>query len=87
MPEIYQVIVSALLTAFIVLVLNKTQMRWKLRDYLDSKHIKLIADMLDCDFCLCFWTGMLIAIGFIAFKFPVPWFLPFCSAPLARIFL
>lgn len=87
MPEIYQIIVSALLTAFIVLVLNKTQIRWKLRDYLDFKHVKLIPDMLDCDFCLCFWTGIIIMLWFIVFEQPVPWFLPFCSAPLARIFL
>lgn len=86
MSTLYQIILVALATAFIILFLNKTEWRYELRDWFDSKHISLIAKMLDCDFCLCFWISVFLTT-FIATKDPSLIFTPFYSTPIARYLL
>lgn len=60
---------AALLAAFVILVLDKTGIRAKV----EMKAPKLIAEMFGCDFCLSFWTCvvisgvLLIATGFWGF--------------------
>lgn len=76
----------ALGAAFIILFLNKTNWRYKLRDWFDRMQSPLIAKMLDCDFCLCFWVSVLLT-AFVAYKDPTLIFIPIYSTPIARFLL
>lgn len=62
MPTLYQIIIVALIAAFIILYANKSEIRIKLRDFCDEHKLSLIAKMFDCDFCLSFWTSLAISI-------------------------
>ena len=85
MPTIYQIIVLALIAAFIVLVMSKTETRYKLRDLCDEKGLKQIAKMFDCDFCLGFWSAVAIAIVITIITADIGWLTtPILSAPLTR---
>lgn len=82
---VYHVICTALLAAFIILLLGKLG----IRDYIVSRSpVKFISKLFDCDFCLSFWTACLIAgiaalcIGDITFML-----IPFFSTPLTRFLL
>ena len=86
MPTIYQIVIVALLAAFIIHVLSKTNMRYKLRDICDAKKLKYISKMLDCDFCFGFWLAVLIAVICFAITLQYNWLItPFLSAPLTRL--
>ena len=85
MPTIYQIVVLALIAAFIVLVMSKTETRYKLRDLCDEKGLKQIAKMFDCDFCLGFWSAVTIAIVITIITADIGWLTtPILSAPLTR---
>lgn len=85
MPTIYQIIVLALIAAFIVLVMSKTETRYKLRDWCDEKCLKQIAKMLDCDFCFGFWSAVVVAVVITIVTADVGWLVsPFLSAPITR---
>lgn len=85
MPTIYQIVILALITAFIVLVMSKTEARYKLRDWCDEKGLKQIAKMFDCDFCLGFWSAVAIAIVITIITADIGWLTaPILSAPLTR---
>ena len=85
MPTIYQIIVLALIAAFIVLVMRTTETRYKLRDWCDEKGLKQIAKMFDCDFCLGFWSAVAIAIVITVITADIGWLTtPILSAPLTR---
>lgn len=84
MPTIYQIIIVALLASFVILFLGKTNIRYTVRNYFDSIGITIIADMLDCDFCLSFWTCFIVSIIFWIFAWPISIILPLCSAPITR---
>lgn len=95
MPTIHQIIFITLLSAFIILGAMKTEIRYKVRDIFDAlyftcerKLFKLIASMLDCDYCLSFWLSLSIAIiAFILTK-DSSWLLtPFLATPLIRFLL
>lgn len=86
MPTIYQTLIVALLAAFIILVLSKTNIRYELRDLCDTKKLKCISKMLDCDFCFGFWLAVLIAVICFAITLQCNWLIaPFLSAPLTRL--
>ena len=88
MPEIlYQSAIVALSAAFIILFLNKTGLRIKFRDYNDKIGISIVADMLDCDFCLSFWTCFALTIGFWTFGWEPHFIVAFCAAPVTRFLL
>lgn len=92
MSEVYQIIALAILisliVAFIVLFLNKTTIRYKLRDYADLYKVSLIAKMLDCDFCLCFWLAVVLSIFvFLLFGNLLFLFIPILSTPISRFLL
>lgn len=88
MPEICQIIKVALIAAFIILFLGKTGLRTKLRDYFDTKRISLLADMLDCDFCLSFWICFCIALGLLVFGYEMHLIITaMCAAPITRFIL
>lgn len=82
------IILIALAVAFTVLFLTKTLWRYKLRDWADTKKYRLFANMLDCDFCLCFWLSALVcgALSLISFDFKLILF-PIFTTPLARLLL
>lgn len=78
----------SLIIAFIILMGNKTGIRYKIRDYCDIWHLSFMAKMLDCDFCLCFWLSVLNTfLILVIFKEPMLLLLPFLSTPLARFWL
>ena len=86
MPTIYQTVIVALLAAFTILVLSKTSIRYKLRDICDTKKLKYISKMLDCDFCFGFWLAVLIAVICFAITLQHSWLIaPFLSAPITRL--
>ena len=86
MPTIYQTVIIALLAAFTILVLSKTSIRYKLRDLCDTKKLKYISKMLDCDFCFGFWLAVLIVVICFAITLQCNWLMaPFLSAPLTRL--
>ena len=87
MPILHQILIVALLAAFIVLFLNKTGMRTKLRDWNDKIGISLTADMLDCDFCLSFWTCFCVVMAFLLLGFEISMLVPFCATPITRYLL
>lgn len=78
----------SLIIAFIILVGDKTNMRYKLRDKCDIWRMPIIAKLLDCDFCLSFWLAVIaIIILLVMFKEPILILVPFISTPLARFWL
>lgn len=86
MSTIYQTMIVALSAAFIILVLSKTNVRYELRDLCDTKKLKCISKMLDCDFCFSFWLAVLIAVICSAITLQCNWLItPFLSAPLTRL--
>lgn len=82
-----QIIIVALIAAFIILFANKTELRWALRNYFDSYKItRIVANMLDCDFCLSFWTCFIISLIFFAINGNIILLVlvPVCAAPITR---
>ena len=87
MPTIYQIIIIALLVAFIILLMNRTGARIKLRDFNDKIGISIIAEMLDCDFCLSFWLSVFITLIFRVLGYDISFLIPFCTTPIVRYLL
>ena len=88
MSEIYQIIVIATVAAFIILLLGKTGWREKIRDYHDRIGIGVVADMLDCDFCLSFWTCLILTVLAISLTGNTSWLVAImCAPPITRILL
>ena len=88
MSTVYQAIVIALMAAFVILFLGKTGLRTKFRDYYDKIGISVLADMLDCDFCLSFWTCLVIAmLLWILFGYKPDFLVLFCAPPITRYLL
>lgn len=81
------VFLIALLVAFIMLLLAKTDLRDKIRNYFDKKGMSLIAKMLDCDFCFSFWLG--VAIGLLIWAFTGRFWYEalFCTPPIVRFII
>lgn len=84
MSTIYQIVITALIVAFVILFLGKTGLRLKIRDYCDKKRLRLIADMIDCDFCLSFWLCVIILICSFLFGHSVSLLVLVCSPPITR---
>lgn len=87
MPEIYTIIEVALVAAFIILFLGKTGLREKARNMCDKHGLTLIADMLDCDFCLSFWTCVGLTIIYAIATGDASIFIPICASPITRVLL
>ena len=87
MPTLYQAIIVALIATFIILFLNKTGLRIKFRDWNDKAGISIVADMLDCDFCLSFWTCLIIAIYLWTFGYEPHFLVILCAPPITRYLL
>ena len=88
MSTICQAIIVALIAAFIILFLGKTGLRTKFRDFNDEIGITVLADMLDCDFCLSFWTCLVIAtLLWVLFGYKPDFLVLFCAPPITRYLL
>jgi hypothetical protein len=87
MPTLYQAIVVALIATFIILFLGKTGLRIRLRDYYDKIGISILADMLDCDFCLSFWTCVIVAMFLWTFGYKPDFLVLLCAPPITRYLL
>lgn len=86
MPTIYQIVIIALVVTFVMVLTDKTEVRYKLRDWCDMHHVSVAAKMLDCDFCYSFWLAVAFTIVFTFVTSDVSWLLvPFLSTPLVRI--
>ena len=88
MSTICQIIEIALTASFIILFLGKTGLREKTRNYFDEKNIIYVANMIDCDFCLSFWTCVCVYILLsIAGGHLISLMALICAAPLTRYFI
>ena len=85
MSTLYQIIIVALLAAFTILYLGKSGNREKLRNFCDENELKLFAELIDCDFCLSFWVGLVCYVFLLFFGVcELNILVPFCAAPIAR---
>lgn len=87
MPTLYKTIIVALVAAFIILFLGKTELRTKLRDMCDMHDFKYIAKMLDCDFCFSFWTCLVISIITFVITKDIDLLIIVCAPPITRYML
>ena len=74
----------ALAAAFVILLIGKLG----IRDNIIAKAPKLISQLFDCDFCLSFWTSLILAaILAIFFREMNILFIPIISTPITRILI
>ena len=74
----------ALAAAFTTLLIGKLG----IRDSIVAKAPKLISQLFDCDFCLSFWTSVILAIILaIFFREMNVLFIPIISTPITRILI
>lgn len=74
----------ALAAAFVILLIGKLG----IRDSVIAKAPKLISQLFDCDFCLSFWTSVILAVILANFfsEFSIL-FIPIISTPITRILI
>lgn len=77
----------ALIAAFIILFIGKTGLRYRLRDIFDKIGLTVVADMLDCDFCISFWTCLIVALCLCAGEYEFSILTIICSTPITRMLL
>ena len=71
----------ALASAFVILLIGKLG----IRDNIIAKAPKLISQLFECDFCLSFWTSLVLAIFLaIFFREMSILFVPVISTPITR---
>ena len=74
----------ALVAAFIILLIGKLG----IRDSIIARAPKLISQLFDCDFCLSFWTSLILAIFLaIFFREMSIILIPIISTPITRILI
>lgn len=78
------IFIIALISAFIILLITKIG----LRDSVIEHGPKLISRMFNCDFCLSFWTSVLVTAGMVlATKDLSLAVIPMLSTPITRILI
>lgn len=88
MPTLYQIILVALGTTFIIIFLTKTLLRDKLRDFFDNHKLNILAELVECDFCFGFWAAFVISIILAIFSQDSRClFIPLFASPLIRFWL
>lgn len=88
MPTIYQIVIIALIAAFIVLTTTKSQIRYQLIDFFVKKKINIFVELLECDFCFGFWTALAVSIIFALFTLDFRYlFTPIFASPLIRFII
>ena len=74
----------ALAAAFVILLIEKLGVR----DEIIARAPKLISQLFDCDFCLSFWTALILAIILAIFFNKMSIILiPIISTPITRILI
>nr|DAJ06087.1 MAG TPA: Protein of unknown function (DUF1360) [Caudoviricetes sp.] len=74
----------SLASAFIILLIGKIG----IRDGIIARAPKLISQLFDCDFCLSFWTSLILAVILaIFFREMNILFIPIISTPITRILI
>ena len=74
----------ALSAAFAILLIGKLG----IRDNIIAKAPKLISQLFDCDFCLSFWTSVILAVILaIFFREMSIILIPIISTPITRILI
>lgn len=74
----------ALAAAFVILLIGKLG----IRDNIIAKAPKLISQLFDCDFCLSFWTSLILAVILVIFFREMNiLFIPIVSTPITRILI
>lgn len=75
------VVIVALLSAFALTLLRK----WGIIEWLQVHGNNLISKLANCDFCLSFWSGLIISLLFIVIVGDLELALiPFCSTMITR---
>lgn len=78
------IFIIALISAFTILLITKIG----LRDFVIEHGPKLISRMFDCDFCLSFWTSVLVTAGMVLVTKDLSLALvPMLSTPITRILI
>ena len=86
MPIQYQIIITALVSAFIVLLISKLGFR----DYIITRGPSVVSKLFSCDFCLCFWLSVIVSVFLFLAQSPhdaLFIIVPICSTPIARYLL
>ena len=74
----------ALAAAFAILLIGKLG----IRNSIIAKAPKLISQLFDCDFCLSFWTSVILAVILAIFFREINiLFIPIISTPITRILI
>lgn len=77
-------IATALIAAFIILLITKTGAR----EWVQVHGSRLISQMFNCDFCLSFWTGFVVSGGAALITGnPFILLMPILSTPLTRVLI
>lgn len=84
MNFVLSVVLVALLSAFVVIVLTK----WQIREFIQVHGGNFFGRMADCDFCFGFWIAVLLSVGATCTVGDCRLLLiPLFSAPITRILL
>lgn len=86
MLQICEIVILAIGTAFASAFVIQVLEKWGLRDkWQVNCQVKLLAQMLSCDFCFGFWISVVFSvISAILFNNIGLIFIPIISAPLTR---
>jgi hypothetical protein len=72
------------ISAFIILFITKV----KIREYLQTFGPKIISKLMGCDFCLSFWTNVILIVVFVIFTHETKYlYLIFVNTPITRILI
>lgn len=81
---IFQTIYVALIAAFGILFIGKVG----LRDKIILRGPKLISKLFECDYCLSFWSSVILAIILALFSNePIYFIIPILSTPITRLLI
>lgn len=85
MYNITLIVIIALLSNFVVLFISKIGLRDKI---IMKAKVKKISEMFDCDFCLSFWTNVVICLVCSIVMSDISIMLiPFIAAPITRFLI
>lgn len=88
MPTIYQIVMTALFAAFIILVITKNGFRYTIRDLCDKFNFSIFAKMIDCDLCFSFWLSLFICLILAYLLYDISFLIvPIFSTPITRFLL
>lgn len=77
------IVVVALLSAFMILFMDRTGLRDTIIMEVPSK---TLSELFDCDFCLGFWLSAILAISIAVYEGePIYFIIPLFSTPITRI--